>query len=353
MNLSNNFNYVGNKANIDIGEIVVDFGYKYEPEQVKYITVTDNFETWRTVPKKTIPNPYTTGGYVTIVPYVPKGTPTSNLYYQRRQLWINPIGGGDENIPLPEVTGKKWYLDTISFRAFDMHEFVPQFYPSQLVEKTGAIDSSELFLTDGWDTGINALIIGYNTIDKVTWATSPYTTVAYPDFQYPSLGDMVFRPEASPTYDPFIGVGKYGQNWSTFDTLNQSASRSGVVGGMLPSDWFPNQFSFNISGSNSPTGIVTGTGDMVFGSDMFTTNRQGASDWAHTSLPLQLSNMNIEINYPYLGVEVYGAGHYQYLYWSSNNVDGDSSIKGIQTVAPIPRTIAQYPIVCELIVVQR
>jgi len=346
MNHSNNFNYVGNKANIDIGEIVVDFGFAYEPEQVKYVTTTDSFSNWRTIPKILLENPYGTG-WITCVPYVPKGTSQSNLNFTRRQLWINPIGGGEENIPLPVVTGKKWYLDSISFRAFDMHEFVPSWFPQQLVEDMGAEGVNDLFITDAFGTGLNGVVIGWNVDEIISWKTSPYTTVAYPDFQFNNTDETY-----NPSFSPVVGVGKYGQNWQTFDILKQSASRSGVVGGMLPSDWFPNQFSFNISGSNTANGIVTGVSDMIFGSDLFTTNRQGASDWAHTPLPLQLSNMNIEINYPYLGIEVYGAGYYQYLYWAES-VEADTSIRGISTTAVVPRTLAQFPIICELIIVQR
>jgi hypothetical protein len=349
MNLSNNFNYVGNKANIDIGEIVIDSIPIYEPEEVKYITVTDNFETWRTVPKKTLPNPYTTGGYITVVPNTTKPQTTANLNFQRRQLWINPIGGGDTNIPLPAVTGKKWYLDSISFRGFDMHEFLPSWKPNLLKEKIGTDFIGDLIIPDAFGTGLDGLVIGWNDEDIVTWDVAPYTTASYPDFQFGNVDQVM---TLSGGAYPFTGAGKYGQNWETFDTLNQAGSRSGVVGGMLASDWFPNQFSFNISGSNSPTGVVTGTSDMVFGSDMFTTNRQGASNWSHTSLPLQLSNMNIEINYPYLGVEVYGAGYYHYVYWEELD-NANQSIKGLPVTAVVPRTLVQFPIICELIVVQR
>lgn len=346
MNHSNNFNYVGNKANIDIGEIVVDFGFAYEPAQVKYVTATDSFENWRTIPKILLENPYGTG-WVTCVPYVPKGTSQSNLYFTRRQLWINPIGGGEENVPLPVVIGKKWYLDSVSFRAFDMHEFVPSWFPQQLVEDMGTIDIDNLFITDAFGTGLNGVVVGWNSDEIISWKTAPYTTVSYPDFEFNNTDETY-----NPSFVPQVGVGKYGQNWQTFDILQQSASRSGVVGGMMPSDWFPNQFSFNISGSSTSNGVVTGVSDMVFGSDMFTTNRQGASSWSHTSLPMQLSNMNIEINYPYLGIEIYGAGYYQYLYWGESN-EADTSIKGITTTASVPRTLAQFPIICELIIVQR
>lgn len=345
MNLSNNFNYSGNKANIDIGEIVVDFGFNYEPGQVKYVTATDNFETWRTVPKKTIPNPYGSG-YLTVVPDTSKPQTTGNLNFQRRQLWINPIGGGQENVPLPAVTGKKWFLDSISFRAYDMHEYLPSWKPLLLIEQIGEIEIADLFIADAFGTGLDGIVIGYNTDDIVTWDTAPYTTASYPDFQFANTDETMAG------VLPFTGAGKYGQNWETFDTMNQAGSRSAVVGGMLPTDWFPNNFSFNISGSNTATGTVTGTSNMVFGSDMFTTYRQGASNWSHTSLPLQLSNMNIEINYPYLGIEVYGAGYYHYLYFEELS-NAYETIKGLPVTTVIPRTLVQFPIITELILVQR
>jgi len=62
--------------------------------------------------------------------------------------------------------------------------------------------------------------------------------------------------------------------------------------------------------------------------------------------------MNIEINYPYLGVEVYGAGYYHYVYWEELG-NANQSIKGLPVTAVVPRTLVQFPIICELIVVQR
>lgn len=345
MNLSNNFNYTGNKANIDIGEIVVDFGFNYTPGQVKYVTATDEFETWRTIPKKTIPNPYG-GGFLTVIPNASPPQTTGNLNWQRRQLWINNIVTGNTNVPLPAVTGKKWFLDSISFRSYDMHEFLPSWQPNKLIEQIGEISLSDLFIENAFGVGLDGLVIGYNTDDIVTWDTAPYTTASYPDFGLATIDETMSG------LVPVVGAGKYGQNWETFDTLNQAGSRSAVVGGMLPSDWFPNQFSFNISGATTPTGIVTGLSDMIFGSDMFTTNRQGASNWSHTALPLQLSNMNIEIPYPYLGIEVYGGGYYHYVYWEEVQ-NASQTIKGINPTAPVPRTIVQFPIIAELIIVQR
>jgi hypothetical protein len=348
MNLSNNFNYSGLKSQIDIGEIVVDFGYKYEPEQVKYIQMVDNFETWRTVPKKTMPNPVGSG-FVTVVPNTTKPITNGNSYFQRRQLHINPIGGGDENVALPAVTGKKWYLDSVSFRAYDMHEYLPEWLPEAIKEDMGTTDINDLYIADAFGEDINGVVVGWNINDEITWANSPYTTNSYPDFQFDNT-DKKYSESGSAF--PFIGAGKYGQNWETFDTMNQSGSRSGFVGGMLSSDWFPNNFSFNISGSNSATGIITGVSDMVFGSDQNTTYRNGTGNWSHTALPLQLSNMNIEINYPYLGVEVYGAGYNHYLYWNIPSGQ-DQTIKGLPLTVVVPRTIVQFPIICELIVVQR
>jgi hypothetical protein len=348
MNVSNNFNYPG-LNNIDV-DVVVDPVAPLQPGGIRYVTMTDDFSTWRTIPKKTLPNPFGSG-YVTVVPYVPKATPLSNTYFQRRQLYINPIGGGQENVPLPVVSGKNWYLDSISFRAYDMHEQVPNWYPLQLVEDIGATNTTDLYIADAFGTGFTGVVVGYNTDDEVTWKLSPYTTASYPDFQFDNL-DKIYNPGFADS-SPLVGVGKYGQNYSTFDSLNQAGSRSGVVGGMLASDFFPNQFSFNISGSTSSTGIITGTGDMIFGSDMFTTYRNGTGDWTHTSLPLQLSNMNIQVNYPYIGCEIYGAGYYQYLYWGENPSQADNSIKGITTTAITPRTITQFPIIAELILVQR
>lgn len=348
MNQSNNFNYPG-LSNLDVS-VNVDTQPALLPGGVTYVTMVDDFSTWRTVPKKTLPNPYGSG-YITLVPSVPKGTPVSNSYFQRRQLWINPIGGGQENVSLPIVAGKKWYLDSISFRAYDMHEFMPNWYPLALIEDIGATDTNDLFIADAFGTGFDGVVVGYNINDEVTWKLSPYTSASYPDFQYNNI-DEIYRPGSSPSA-PLVGVGKYGQNWSTFDVMNQAGSRSGVVGGMLSTDWFPNQFSFNISGSTSSTGIITGTADMIFGSDMFTTYRNATGDWTHTSLPLQLSNMNIEVNYPYIGVEVYGAGYYHYLYWGESTTQADDSIKGVTTTAVTPRTIVQFPLITELILVQR
>jgi len=348
MNQSNNFNYPG-LNNIDV-TVNVDPQGGLVPGGVKYVTMVDDFSAWRTIPKKTLPNPYGSG-YVTVVPYVPKGTPVSNTYFQRRQFAVDPISGTPGNAPLPIVAGKKWYLDSISFRAYDMHEFVPNWYPLALVEDIGATSTSDLYINDAFGTGFNGVVVGYNINDEVTWKLSPYTTASYPDFEFVNADDIYNPGYASAS--PLVGIGKYGQNSSTFDNLNQAGSRSGVVGGMLSSDWFPNQFSFNISGSTSATGIITGTTDMIFGSDMLTTYRNGTGSWAHTSLPLQLSNMNIEVNYPYIGVEVYGAGYYQYLYWGENGAIADDSIKGLSTTAPTPRTIVQFPLITELILVQR
>lgn len=347
MNQSNNFNYPG-LSNIDV-TVDVDSSIGLLPSAVKYATVVDDFATWRTIPKKTLPNPFG-DGYVTVVPYVPKGTTDSNEYFQRRQLWITPLTGGSENIPLPVVPGKKWYLDSISFRAYDMHENVPNWFPTKLAEDMGAPDISGLFIDDAFGTGFRGVVVGYNTNDIVTWLTSPYTTASYPDFDFQNT-DYMYNPDGSPV-SPLVGVGKYGQNWQTFDQLNQAGTRSGIVGGMAGSDWFPNNFSFNISGSTSATGIVTGLTDMIFGSDMLNTYRSGVGSWSHTSLPLQLSNMNIEINYPYLGVEIYGAGYYQYLYYGEINT-ADESIKGITLTTQTPRTIVQFPIITELILINR
>lgn len=346
MNVSNNFNYSGLKSQIDVGDIVVDFGYDYDPGQVKYVQMVDNFETWRTIPKKTMPNPYGTG-FITVVPNTTNPQTLANKYFQRRQLWINPIGGGDENVPLSAVTGKKWFLDSISFRSYEMHENIPAWKPNQLIASIpGVEDLSELYISDAFGVGLNGIIIGYNDNDIVSWDISPYTTNAYPDFGYRN------NDEVSGGGFYFTGAGKYGKNWETQDTLRQSGSGSGIVGGMLSSDFFPNNFSFNISGSNSSTGIITGVSDMVFGSDQLTTYRNGTGNWSHSALPLQLSNMNIEINYPYLGVEVYGAGYYHYLYWEEL-LNADDTIKGLPNSVVVPRTVVQFPLICELIIVQR
>ena len=345
MNLSNNFNYSGNKANIDIGEIVVDFGYRYLPEEVKYVHMVDNFENWRTVPKKTLPNPYGSG-YITVIPNSDQPFGSTNDQFLRRQLWINPIGGGEENVTLPIVTGKKWYLDSISFRAYEMHENLPSWNPNLLIELTGAEDIVDLYIDDAFGTGLQGLVIGWNTDDIITWDLAPFTTNAYPDFGVTNTDETLIG------VPYFNGIGRYGKNWETQDILRQSGSGSGVVGGMLSTDFFPNNFSFNISGSNSPTGVVTGLGDMVFGSDLYTTNRSGTGNFSHTSLPLQLSNMNIEINYPYLGVEVYGAGYYHHIYWETLT-NADETIRGLPVTTVTPRTIVQFPIICELIIVQR
>lgn len=347
MNLSNNFNYSGNKANIDVGDIVVDFGYKYEPGQVKYVQMIDNMDEWHTVPKKTLPNPYG-NGFITVIPNSDQPYGSTSDQFLRRQLWINPIGGGDENVPLPTVIGKKWYLDSISFRAYEMHENLPNWNPIQLYEQTGATAIIDLYIDDAFGLGLGGIIVGWNINDVISWNLAPFTTNAYPDFGITN-NDSISG--AGPYYN---GTGRYGKNWETQDILKQSGAGSGVIAGMLSTDFFPNNFSFNISGSNSATGVVTGTGDMIFGSDLYTTYRSGTGNYQHTSLPLQLSNMNIEINYPYLGVEVYGAGYYHHIYWETIGVENpDLTIKGLPNTVVIPRTIVQFPIICELIIVQR
>lgn len=345
MNLSNNFNYSGNKANIDIGEIVVDFGFSYLPEQVKYVQMVDNFQNWRTVPKKTLPNPYGSG-FITVVPDSKSPFDVTNRQFTRRQLWVNPIGGGNENVTLPVVAGKKWYLDSISFRAYEMHEYLPSWKPNLLIEKTGATGVTDLFIPDAFGLGLQGVVVGWNLDDIITWDLSPFTTNSYPDF------GQTNNDETNAGLVAATGTGRYGKNWGTQDHLKQSGSGSAVIGGMLATDFFPNNFSFNISGSNSATGIVTGLSDMIFGSDQYTTYRNGTGNFSHTSLPLQLSNMNIEINYPYLGVEVYGAGYYHYLYWSEIQ-NPDESVRNMYFPAPTPRTIVQFPLICELIIVQR
>jgi len=345
MNISNNFNYSGLKTQVDIGEIVVDFGFNYLPEQVKYVQMVDNFENWRTIPKKTLPNPHGSG-FVTVVPNSKTPLGSTSDQFLRRQLWINPIAGGQTNVPLPATTGKKWFLDSISFRAYEMHENIPSWKSNELIELTGAIDTSELFIDDAFGLGLQGIIVGWNSSDVISWDLSPWTTNAYPDFGQTNSDQM----SGGGVY--FNGVGRYGKNWETQDKLRQSGSGSGVVGGMLSSDWFPNNFSFNISGSNSATGIITGVSDMIFGSDQNTTYRSGTGNFSHTALPLQLSNMNIEIPYNYVGVEVYGAGYYHYLYWQ-DLFEAEDTIKGLPVTAPTPRTLVQFPIICELIIVQR
>lgn len=347
MNVGNNFNYSGLKTEIDIGEIVVDFGYNYDPSQVKYVQMVDDFDTWRTVPKITMPNPYG-AGFITVVPNSDTPFGTTSDQFLRRQLWINPIGSGNENVALPIVPGKKWFLDSISFRAYEMHENLPSWDLVLLQEQTGAIDVTDLYIDNAFGSGLNGIVVGWNSNNIISWNLAPFTTNAYPDF------GMTNNDNVSGGGVYFNGTGRYGKNWETQDTLRQSGTGSGVVGGMLSTDFFPNNFSFNISGSNSSTGTVTGTSDMIFGSDKNTTYRSGTGNFSHTSLPIQLSNMNIEINYPYVGVEVYGAGYYHHLYWEDIGLENpDLTIKGLPITVGVPRTIVQFPIICELILVQR
>jgi hypothetical protein len=365
MNLSNNFNYAGLPSSGSSGPIDVEVinnvnvnPTSYAPSGVKYVSFADEFSTWRTIPKKTLPNPYGSG-FVTVIPVVPP-TISDNQnykYFERRQLWTNPIGSGytQKNVQLPVVAGKKWYLDTISFYAYDLHENLPALNSTELTigdyAVPGITGSLELIIPGGWATtpySIDAQIIGYNINDVVTWNKSFYTTADYPDFGWKTLQDAIYIP---PTY-PSPGTGRYGRNYETFGRLAQKGSRSGVVGGALTTDWLPNYFAFNISGVATDTGTVTGTSNMIVGSDQYTTHRYGSGNYFHTAMPVQVSNLNIEINHAFLGVEIYGPGYFHFIEIQDVTNPDDSVVGQIDTRPPI-KTVVQFPIIAELIITNR
>jgi hypothetical protein len=91
---------------------------------------------------------------------------------------------------------------------------------------------------------------------------------------------------------------------------------------------------------------------MIIGSDQYTTHRYGSGNFFHTALPVQVSNLNIEINYPYLGIEIYGSGYFHFIELADVNNPNDSVV-GRTDVKPPIKTVVQFPIIAELIIVNR
>jgi|GEM_PF-6345366 len=240
--LHNNYNYPSANVEVNVsgegGGTIGNVAINQDPGNLHTrFLLLDDFENFTAIPRLIEETGEGTELYNVYIPF------TTNLlnpswHRFRRRLFLNTksstygvLAGNKKFIPVVRPSANhKAYLHSISYSAYDFNEMIPKL----AIPDANIGDRIE---ADKFDVGVNGLRLNATplAIDAIhTIVKSDYITTAH----YPVYHDNLQRRQ---------------DELAVMDLLGQGAPRSSIRGGMLPGDFYMNNFYLHIKGFTATT----------------------------------------------------------------------------------------------------
>lgn len=314
---ANNYTYPRKPASLSTGNITVNVPPEVVEKNYDQFLLYDNFVDWKTIPAKIKTVQYgTVGNYLNLdcimIPAVPTGLNAADAfeYFKRRLILNNDAAqngitdGHKRHIPIVRPVGKKAYLHSISWAAYDFNTFRP-FILNELSGYT--IDGAPIQLTYPNEFGdlTGMIICVAPPVNPLQSWWEKYTNFTYStaDYAIPMLdADNAYLASRHTLIPNLTG---------------QTGLRSQFINGLLASDLLPSNFKLDV-GLHDGTGMVDDMAnlDQVPQATLFSTNLESAennqsrSDIHHVQIPQVINDMDILIpdTYNWLITDVEGMG---------------------------------------------
>lgn len=320
-----NYNYPSANVNVNVeggGSGGGAVGTQDPANLFSRFLLMDKFSDFSAIPKKIVAD---NGMYNLYIP-ITNTLANPNWHLFRRRLFLNTENGtaGTGNgqrkfIPIARPTPEhKAYIHSITYTAYDFNELLPFI---------SVDDINSRIVIDMFATGVHGLRINSSPmVDANIWnyVTSELITTAH----YP-----IYR----------LDTKARQQELQVMNLLGQSAPRSSIRGGMLPGDFFHNNFWLSLKGYkfagtpnfDSPGETYTNIWETPTDNNSYNIeNDLTAGDNSQVSdmiLPNISNEMDIEIpeDIEWIAVDVGGAG------WRHGAFDSDKSVlKPVAKILP-------------------
>lgn len=252
----------------------------------------------------------------------------------------NPSNTTDKKmIKLNRPVGKKAYLHAVSYAAYDYNTMIPR------LDQATYGDVEALFVDDAFGTGATQKGI---PIGQTMSASSPESDLINVGASFVGRSTTV-----TTAHYPLHSTGNTQRQdeLKVMEILNQSAPRSSVRFGMLPTDYFINNFELTIGGFEDAGVIPSKTADFTqiiyetakVGNDSYGGNAYASDVIARdTMIPAYNNEIDTEIpdNLHWLSVDVIGAGWEHCL----EMVCEPTNLMGLPQAQPHIKTFVQMPV---------